>query len=363
MKVNLSEVDLTQFRMREGTIAGERVVLIAPKDAIDVNWTPDNLIFRSSVWDTEGNLISASFPKFFNTGEATSLVSDPLLEDFSKSVIVDKIDGSCLIVSKYKGNLITRTRGTLTTDVHPNGGEIYVLLEKYPRIAEYITEEFSLLFEWTTPTRRIVINYGQEPDLSLIGLVRHNDYSLATQKELDTISIELGVKRPKTWSIDEESLDSFKQQISASSGIEGVCIYYNNDQTIKKLKSFEYLEKSRLKQHISLANTLSLFMTYEEPTKEDFLNTLKQTYDFELMLFISPFVDKVCEARDSIITHIAKVKESILPLRLVDRKSAAAHMMANMAPEDLPIGFLLLDGRDINTKLKLKLYERFLNLL
>jgi hypothetical protein len=95
--------------------------LVNPVD-MGCQWDSSNLIFRSSVWDSEGNLVSAGFKKFFNLFEKPEL--SPGVEELSDAEIIEKIDGSCLIISRYKDRLIIRTRGTFTTDNLPNADDI-----------------------------------------------------------------------------------------------------------------------------------------------------------------------------------------------------------------------------------------------
>ena len=119
MKVDLNTIDRESLMVHPHVVAGETVFLVQPQH-IGAKWSRDTLHFRSSVWNEKGELVSASFPKFFNNGESPDLYPNP--ESFSDWVTPEKIDGSTLIVSKYKGQLIVRTRGTLdATRLDKNG--------------------------------------------------------------------------------------------------------------------------------------------------------------------------------------------------------------------------------------------------
>ena len=168
MKINLNDIDADNFTTRLVSIAGEECVLVNPMN-FGCDWKPDTLHFRSSIWNSDGELISAGFPKFFNYGEKP-LVSEIPTESADFKAIT-KIDGSLLIVSKYKGEVIIRTRRCVDATTLTNGDEIAILKEKYP-LAFDVPEGNSYLFEWVSPTHRIVIKYN-EIDIKLIGSISH----------------------------------------------------------------------------------------------------------------------------------------------------------------------------------------------
>lgn len=95
MKINLLDIDTESFVIRDVQIAGETCYLVFPKH-IGCKWTKQNLIFRSSVWNSEGELISASFKKFFNWGEKPELAYTPFsLKANGGCQILEKLDGCC----------------------------------------------------------------------------------------------------------------------------------------------------------------------------------------------------------------------------------------------------------------------------
>ena len=112
-------------------IAGEKCFLVCPKD-FGVQWNKDNLIFRSSIWNEQGEPVSLSFKKFFNWEEQKELV--PFPSSTKNCSLIEKKDGSLLIISKYKNQIIHRTRGTFDASNLENGHEIEFLKQKYPKV-------------------------------------------------------------------------------------------------------------------------------------------------------------------------------------------------------------------------------------
>ncbi len=101
MKFDLQSIDQTQFMVHPHVLNGEIVHLVQPNH-IGVKWRQDNKFLRSVVLNEDGEVISIGFPKFTNFGENPEHFPTPV--SLKGVVCVDKLDGSLLIVSKYKGN-------------------------------------------------------------------------------------------------------------------------------------------------------------------------------------------------------------------------------------------------------------------
>src|SRR3990167_4053465 len=127
------DIDLNNFQIKEKKIGGDECVLVNPSNQ-GCNWDCSNIIYRSSIWrKSDGFPVSLGYKKFFNFG-----IEHPEIEPFPNSlknvILEEKLDGSLLIISKYKGELIIRTRGSFDIETLENKAEIYYLLEKYPTI-------------------------------------------------------------------------------------------------------------------------------------------------------------------------------------------------------------------------------------
>lgn len=120
MKLDIQKIDRTQFMVHEHSLNGEILHLIQPKN-IGVKWHQDNKHMRSVVVNYEGEVISASFPKFFNWSERPDL--SPVPNSLKNCTIVNKLDGCCdgntklvtengektikeICESKYKGKVL-----------------------------------------------------------------------------------------------------------------------------------------------------------------------------------------------------------------------------------------------------------------
>ena len=239
--------DPEHFNFKDCIITGDECVLVTPKD-MGVEWNEQNKYFRSSIWrKSDMYPVSLGFRKFTNYGEKPEFEPLPVNDHLE---VITKVDGSCLIVSKYKGELIVRTRGTIDASQLENGYEIELLKKKYPTAFNNTfleSEQYTLLFEWTTPSNRIVLQETKEPTLWLIGMIWHKDYSYISQRVLDNLAKELGVERPRTYiKFAGEDIELLKKSFEHLNDIEGIVVYTGGGQILKKIKTLRYLELHRV---------------------------------------------------------------------------------------------------------------------
>jgi len=368
MRINFSDYDLSQFRIQVGTFCGvEDCRLITPQE-MGVDWTQQNKIFRSSIWDKDGNLLSGSFLKFSNWGEKSDVF--PVPQSLDNTDIIGKIDGSTMIVDQlgFNSPLSIRTRGTFSYKTLANAADFEYVLKRYPKIAEYasVSPGLTFLFEIVTPNQKIVIRYSDEPDIYLIGMVIKEFYTLAPQHVLDSFAEVLGVKRPPRFTFDD--ISSLAGYIKNAQGIEGCCLYSNHGQDIHKLKSDWYLLRHRLKSQISsFSRVLDLYLSINAPSYDIFHEYLANTFDFELAEYAAPQMKEVCGLYVAAQDEIADIRMLLLAnnLTLIPRKDAALMIINEYGKSTLglqSIAFNLLNGKNIDdramTNLILALHKR-----
>ena len=310
MKVDLAAIDQDNFLVTEHIIGGEECVFVRPLPTF-FGWTKDVLHFRSSIWrKAGGSLVSGSYQKFFNFEEKPAI--DPFDGDISKATLVEKLDGSTLIVSRFNGETILRTRGTVDAKLAmANGDEIDYFRTKYAHFFEgyesQLTSNITILFEWVSPRNRIILDYGTEPELYLTNIVNHADYSLTPQIDLDEIAEAWGFKRPKRFNFP--SVKEMLTNVQALVGYEGVCMYYNNDQNIRKIKATTYIRLHAFKSNLSMKNLAELLYHYNIPNSpEEFLEIIEREYDFECAEAAKPVVRDMWSILEPFIADLEVVK-------------------------------------------------------
>lgn len=305
-----------EFNIKAFNFHGDILYLVNPK-SIGVKWQRDNLCFRSSIWTPQGEPVSLGFPKFHNWHEHPELNPPP--KSLKGCQLVEKLDGSCLIVSLYKNNLIIRTRGTSDATTLNNGNEIETLKKKYPRAFDLANRlevrdgsaDHTLIYEWVTPTNKIVINYGNEPELYLTGIINHNDYSLLSQKSCDEMAAILHVKRPKRFNFN--TIEEMLTGIEGLNGQEGIVVYYNGDQHMRKVKSAWYLALHSLKSNLTTDKLADMWFLMGQPSYQEFCDSFTKQWDFETFQWARGGISNLFEGikeYEKILNHLKEKVQS-----------------------------------------------------
>lgn len=367
--------DKEQFNFKDCVIAGDECWLITPKD-MSVKWTDENARFRSCIVRKSDNfVVSQGFGKFTNFGER------PDFQPWDKSWEIEarhKLDDTLLIVSKYKGELIIRTRGTIDARQMPNGHEIDLLMKKYPRAFKVPALDCgaNLLFAWTTPSNIIVLREHDEPTLTLVGCVYSNTMSGTTipcdkadyldQYGLDMWAYLMGVGRPQKYEYD--TIEDCILDVTAWRGKEGVVLYSPDGQIFKKIKASEYCELHKLATGMrSLSNVLDVFIASPKfYNYQDFYNYVEQTIDFEVAEKIKDDMGLITEAYGKFVHTVDVLKRDIDDniSKMGTRKEQALYIQKHYGAYAcfIPVAFHLLDKKEIDDKLIHKTMEKLLNL-
>lgn len=336
---------LEGFTYKEGNIAGDDVWLVTPDD-ITTKWTQDTLHLRSViVRQSDGKIISSGFKKFFNFPEKPDL--DPWNPDW-KVQATGKKDGSLLIVSKYKDELIVRTRGTFSAKQLDNGHEIDGLIEKYPAIFNSILLDCdcSILFEWTTPNNVIVLRESDEPKLWLIGIIMHSNGQYLIQDTLDEVAKNWDVDRPKRHYYN--SLAECMDDVAMWKDQEGVVLHSEDGQVLKKVKAEHYLALHQLKSSISsISKLIETYLTIDDrPDYDGFYKFIESTMDFELAEACKDNMRKITDANVIIMQEIAEATIFAQGLDGLSRKDQAGLICKKYPDWRKGFCFAVLDGKE-----------------
>lgn len=360
MQIDLNNYDFTDFILKDGIFCGIPATLIAPNH-MGAKFTQTNRIFRSSIWDKNGYLISAGMKKFCNWGENPD--NFPIPKSLDGCKIVDKIDGSLTCIDYVNNQLSMRTRGTFSYTSLENSKDFEYCLSKYPNIENFLinNSNYTLLFEITTPNLKIVLDYSNEPDFWLIGAINKHDYSLVSQSNLDILSFEIGVKRPKYYQFN--TIDTLLETIKNIKNAEGCCVYSPDSDQIWKIKGTEYLKLHFFKSNVTLPNTVDLFLEFNYPNIEEFTNKIKEQFDWECCQMVVPFIHEICNTYDKIKILIEQIRTFVEPLKQLPRKDAALTILKEYdSLKYTSYAFSLLNNKELDKKQIEKLIYQLLGL-
>jgi hypothetical protein len=361
--VNLKVINQDDFIITENLIGGDLCFLVHPKKQF-YQWTRELLPFRSSIWTEDGKPVSLSFKKFFNFDERTDLTYTPFSMTANGGCeVIEKIDGSTLIISKYKGQYILRSRGTFDASMLPNGYELEILKQKYPHLLDPFkasdTSPFSCIYEWVSPSNQIVLPF-QEPDIYLTGIVNHIDYSLALQDHLDKFASLIQVKRPKRFSF--KTVKEMLEFIPEQRDFEGVCVYCNKGQDIRKLKTSWYL-----KMHHALTDELGSFERVVElyfnlgmpETYNDFFEAIANFKDHEIATHLRGDISRVVDGMKAVRKTVAFLTDFAKELKATGKsRREMAEIIQQKWGKTNRAGmvFTLLDGKVLDNDSYKKLF-------
>jgi len=199
-------------------------------------WDEITLQTRGLVTDDEGNVVARPFKKFFNIEEKKFTAT----EEFE---VYEKMDGSLGILFFYEGKWIVATRGSFTSDQAVKAQEI--LKSKY--IVESIPKGYTTLFEIIFPENRIVVDYGDEESLVVLGMT-----SRMSGKEMDYDSL-LNVHNESGMSVVKKynGINDYKQlKEMVKNDQEGFVVKFSNGDRVK-VKGVEYLRLHKIMANLS----------------------------------------------------------------------------------------------------------------
>lgn len=129
-------------------------------------WTPETMACRGLIVADGGGIVARPFPKFFSIEQRGG---DPLpREPFD---VFEKVDGSLGVLYHVDGDPRIATRGSFGSD---QAQWATAHLRAHHRGARF-NPEHTYLFEIVYPQNRIVVDYGDRADLTLLAVIRKSD--------------------------------------------------------------------------------------------------------------------------------------------------------------------------------------------
>jgi RNA ligase len=195
-------------------------------------WNPVTLACRGLIADIGGTVVARPFPKFFNHGQPGA----PEVDLAAPVRVTDKADGSLgVIYPDGSGGFAVATRGSFASEqaLHATA----VLRERYN--AWTPPPGLTVLVEIIYPANRIVLDYGDQDDLVLLGAVE-----LATGRTF-------GPEAVPDWPgpvIESFDHGTFADALAAPprDGREGLVAWFPQTDVRVKLKYEEYVRLHRI---------------------------------------------------------------------------------------------------------------------
>jgi len=364
-------LDISKIRSDFRVVSQDGFHLVCPKKNL-WDWEDDEKWLRSIVVDDDGFVVSCAWKKFGNYGEFESdtAVLNWALRHSKSVLFTHKEDGSLCVRSVMNNKVVMRTRGTLYGEYAEEGAESFadrfhkVAMAKYPALLNpAFFPDRSLLFEYVSPTNRIVINY-KEDDLIFIGSVIHKDLRICTWPELEFMAMSFGFNLVKTHTLptdpseiihavnewDDEGIVARCNFSPSAYGSKGRIV---SDQVLVKIKSASYLAKHRMKFSMTYKFMVEFIELSTITNEADLISNLrKHDYDWETIDAAKELYARYRAAADIVDDAIRiatdehdKFSASDHTSDPIKRRKAYARVASNHDRLVRPIMFALYDGK------------------
>lgn len=357
MKINLEEMEK---RVESGAVrksvgwGGLIVWCYTEKTQYDKLWDEYTKIARGIVTDAEGNVLSRPFPKFFNLGE----VDEKALPWRSAPVeITEKMDGSLIVVSFHRGDMIVNSKGSFNT-VQADFGRLWLMNKMLPWVKQECEASlagesaFTYCFEAIFPANRIVVRYGDRAELVLLAIINTeygSELEYGDENTFNTLrwfahrwGISVTPRHEAHGMLEiAEVLEKVKARGTTSEG-EGVVVHFRDQNNTRiKMKSDEYVRVHRLVSQLNEKHVLDILVEggkveqVYEALPDEFYKELEEILD-DLKNEYNALLDRADDGHRAV-------------LKLPGRREQALYITneANGVKDISGLIFGLLDGRDV----------------
>jgi RNA ligase len=289
-------------------------------------WDEITLQCRGLVtWDDQDDILARPFRKFFNWEENKHTPT----KDFD---VYEKMDGSLIIVFYLWGDWIIASRGSFTSDQAKAASKLFY--SKYNSIGMNIDTTY--LFEYTSPTNRIVVDYGPEEKLTLLGAIRTEDGSEAPWWHLELVAKSNGFNLVRKF----DGIKNFSElKNNIGNNEEGFVIRFSNGDRMK-IKGEEYLRLHKIMTNVSTTSIWEILS--DGGNIEDILKDVPDE-----------FYDKIKEEVKDLVIRFDNIRKDYLQYYMdivfkvgIDNRKAFAEEALRFKYSS--ILFSLLNKKDIN---------------
>ena len=289
-------------------------------------WDEVTLACRGLVTDDEGNIVARPFKKFFNIEEAKH-------KPTSEFEVFEKMDGSLGILFRYGMEWIFASRGSFTSEQAIKFKEIFY--RDYGPL--WLSGNNTYLFEIIYPENRIVVDYGKDEKVVMIGEI-HTESGVDFDLEFNE---KLGFEVVKKYD-GITDYNALKQQIDANA--EGFVVRFSNGDRMK-IKGEEYIRLHKI------MTDLSTTTVWEVLSSGGSMESILQDVPDEFYAKIKAYEDYLISQFNLMKEHYEWIYNKIFNVYFEAYKEEFSRAeFAGLAKRyEFPsILFAMLDGRDIS---------------
>lgn len=237
----------------------------SPQVQYEKLWDEVTLNTRGLILDSEMNIISRPFGKFFNIEEHEEVEIPNKPFD-----VYEKMDGSLGILYWIGTTPFIATRGSFISDQAVHATKL--LQDEYKHTFDSLDKSNTYLFEIIYPTNRIVVDYGTTNDIILLAVIDNN-----TGMDLELPDVGFNIVKRYSGINDVNALKSLEKDNK-----EGFVVRFNNGFRLK-VKFEEYVRLHRIITNVSNKNIWEYLKTGQsfdeilDKVPDEFYDWVKKT--------------------------------------------------------------------------------------
>ena len=186
-------------------------------------------------WNDNGEVLARPFRKFFNIEEGKHTPTS----DFD---VYEKMDGSLIIAFYLWGRWYAASRGSFTSDQAIAAQKLLDNMDTFN-----LSIGATYLFELTAPWNRIVVDYGDEEKLTLLGAINNDNCVEAPYSSLEFIAKQIGCDVVKKYD-GIKDYNTLKGMVEDNH--EGFVVRFSNGDRMK-VKGEEYVRLHKIMTNLS----------------------------------------------------------------------------------------------------------------
>lgn len=245
--------------------------------------------------------------------------------------VYEKMDGSLIIIFWYDGGWVVASRGSFTSEQAVGASKIF-----FDELDHNFSIGITYLFEFTAPWNRIVVDYGEKPNLTLLGAIRTETGEEASWEILKGIAEGANCDVVKKY---DSIADYSTLKGMVGNNEEGFVIRFSNGDRMK-IKGEEYLRLHKIMTEVSTKSVWEILSNGDN--MEGLLNDVPDEFYKKIKEYEISLINEFIEIRDDAISKCASIAVRVPDN---DRKSFAELAKEYQYPNLL---FLLLEGRDVS---------------
>lgn len=249
-------------------------------------WNRQTMRARGLILDiTDANdngiihILSRPMEKFFNAFE--NIEYEKTIDFNNEYTVMEKLDGSLGISYLINGEIRFATRGSFTSEQAIKATQMWK--EKYLYTESKFWRLFSgsiptLLVEIIYPDNRIVVDYGGEEKLVLLG-VNVDKHTSFSPEQVRKVGNYFHLPVAKQYHFSLRALDQMRESLSSNE--EGWVVRFCDDKRLK-IKGSEYIRIHKMRYGMSKKETVK---AWSEGTLDAYIMSMPEEFRIEIESF------------------------------------------------------------------------------